>query len=95
MPPKKGASHALAAFHHAVAIGDLESVKNFTMVLSPTTLERHGIGRIPRLQRPGAKAPASWVDTKGLARQGAERKPGHQRIAVNTQDEVIPRIHQC
>ncbi|KAJ1480805.1 hypothetical protein T484DRAFT_1809452 [Baffinella frigidus] len=45
----KGTSHALAAFHHAVAVGDLESVKNFT--------------------------------------QGAERKPGHLRIAVNTQDE--------
>ena len=32
MAKGKGTSHVLAAFHHAVAVGDLESVKNFTQV---------------------------------------------------------------
>eukprot|EP00960_Hanusia_phi_P021472 634545-Hanusia_phi.AAC.2 len=50
-------ANALAAFHHSVAKGDIEKVKDFV--------------------------------------QGKDRKPGHVRIAVDTQDEVASLPCQC
>jgi hypothetical protein len=39
MPPSKkdGNTNAVAAFHHVVAKGDLEKVKDFVLVLSPVS----------------------------------------------------------
>jgi hypothetical protein len=34
---KEGNTNAVAAFHHVVAKGDLEKVKDFVLVLSPVS----------------------------------------------------------
>jgi len=75
---KEASANALAAFHHVVAKGQIERVKDFVVVRTPT-FSLHA--RLPLPRRNGAQ-------------QGAERRPEQQRVPVNSQDnDGLAAVH--